>query len=167
MLFAEREALCRQPVKPKGGLGVMRLAQSRAGLVVPARETGTAECSLCDAGVSRTRHFLPVLSAILDIFSWTRQKVTVFVSLQTFCPDARHLPLPARRHGVALAAMSAGMPDVLAGGDGRDGSPGRCHWNGAGACVMRERPASFQTGLARRLCRQAPAFPLESTRAMG
>ena len=166
MLFAEREALCRQPVKPKGGLGVMRPVQPRAGGAVPARETGTAECSFCDAGVSRTRHFLPVLSVILDIFSWTRQKVTVFVSLQTFCPDARHLPLPARRHGVALAAMSAGMPDVLAGGDGRDGSPGRCHWNGAGACVMRERPARFRLAWQDG-CRQAPAFPLERTRAMG
>ena len=32
MLFAEREALCRQPVKPKGDLGVMRPVQPRAGV---------------------------------------------------------------------------------------------------------------------------------------
>ena len=111
------------PVQPRAGGSLFRPeSQGRRNVPSAAQACGGKALSA-------------LLSEILDIFSWTRQKVTVFVSLKTFCPDSRHLPMPARRHGAPLAvtsvAMSAGMRGWhacwLAGGDGTDGSPGRCY----------------------------------------
>ena len=124
-----------------------------------------------------------LLSEILDIFSWTRQKVTVFVSLKTFCPDSRHLPMPARRHGAPLAvtsvAMSAGMRGGLAGLKRHGWFAGKvllsrvplewCRRGGAAGCVRapcgRDLPRLSLAG--QDSCGQAPASPLERTRAMG
>ena len=182
-LFAEREALCRQTIKARGFRGRCGACSAKGGgIVVPARESGAAKCSLCSAGlwgqgiicpfVRNSEHFfmdateshrfcqsedfLPGLSTSSDASAeaWCALgcHVCCHVCWHAWRACWAETARMVRREGAAEYGVGGMVPAGWAAGDVR-------------VPCGRDLPRLSLAG--QDSCGQAPASPLERTRAMG